>query len=73
MLAYIYIYSVVNTHDVFLLVFQKPDDCKVMTRHYRDVKPYPTSMVINAYHQHNPADGELTPNLSHRVPLSEHP
>ena len=46
------IFCVEYAHNSFIfLVFQRPDDCSVMTAYYEE-DPYPMLLVINKHHNH---------------------
>lgn len=57
------------THNSFiLLVFQRPDDCSVMSEYYKD-EPHPVLLVVNKHHKHVYLDGEASVNVSSKTPL----
>ena len=57
------------THNSFiLLVFQRPDDCSVMTAYYKE-EPQPMLLVVNKRHKHVYSNGEASVNVSSLSPL----
>ena len=59
-----FIFCVEYTHNSFiLLVFQRPDDCSVMSTYYKE-EPQPMLMVVNKHHNHVYSNGEDSVNVS---------
>ena len=63
------IFCVEYTHNsVILLVFQRPDDCSVMTAYYKE-EPQPMLLIVNKHHKHVYSNGENSVNVSSQTPL----
>ena len=63
------IFCVEYTHNSFiLLVFQRPDDCSVMSTYYKE-EPQPMLMVVNKHHNHVYSNGEDWVNVFSQTPL----
>ena len=64
-----FIFCVEYIHNSFiLLVFQRPDDCSVMSTYYKE-EPQPMLMVVNKHHNHVYSNGEDSVNVSIQTPL----
>ena len=62
------IFCVEYTHNSFiLLVFQRPDDCSVMSTYYKE-ELQPMLMVVNKHYKHV-SNGEDSVHVSSQTPL----